>query len=340
MDESTKDPGKYEHALAKAYQNLRKKAAELKRCGASLRLLSSFMGTSNYMTIYKAVLEFSDDMKGCGKSRPSLVDQDRILQFENAFPRVAKEMKNRQITPRTWCSYHGFMKEEKGADVSVLTPENIEKIYQTNDRLKQPYDELHEDFPEAFGIKPAKYGDLSWETGYPKYSFAHIDPSLYWRSWQRGTTSGRFHKICSNEELGIFVFSYSMPKSKALFSKMISLKINTRRMEIMLKTLLTEGYTFEGLEKALKWLPTTEIKLRQEKEEGLKIEARFLELDAEERLLDSEYKEIINRVWVKNADEERKAYILKRIKEIKAEKKIWAKEWMDKKKKANKALGR
>lgn len=340
MEEPAKEIKKHEHALAKAYQNLRRKAAELKQKGASLRLLSSFMGTSNYMTIYKAVLEFSDDMRGCGKARPSLIDQDRISQFENAYPEVAKEMRNRQITPRTWCSFHGFMKEQKGADVSVLTPQNIKKMYQTATREKQPYAELREDFPEAFGIKPAKYGDLFWKTGYPKYSFAHIDPSLYWRSWQRGATSGRFHKICSNEELGIFVFSYSMPKSKALFSKMIYLKINTRRMEIMLNSMITEGHTFEGLERALKWLPTTDVKLREEKKESLKKESRFLELDAEEGLLDSEYKEIVNRVWVKNEDEGRKAYILNRIIEIKAEKKILAKEWISKKREANKALGR
>jgi len=47
-----------------------------------LRLLSSLMGTSNYTTIYKAVLEFSDDIRGCGKARPSLVGQDRISRFE------------------------------------------------------------------------------------------------------------------------------------------------------------------------------------------------------------------------------------------------------------------
>lgn len=340
MDESTKDPGKFEHALAKAYQELRKKAAELKRRGASLRLLSSLMGTSNYTTIYKAVLEFSDDMRGCGKARPSLVDQDRISRFEKAFPEVAREMKNRQITPRRWCSYHGFMKEDSGADVSVLTARNIRKMYTINGKEKQPLAELQEDFPEAFGIKPAKYGDYLWETGYPKYSFAHIDPSLYWTAWQRGSKTGKFHKICSNEELGVFVISYSMPKSKSLFSKIITMKINTRRIEILLQNILTEGFSFEGLERALKWLPATTEGLRREKKESLEKEARFLELDAEEGVLDSEYKEIVNRLWVKNEDEARKAYILNRIREIKVEKKVLAKEWMDKKKGANKALGR
>lgn len=336
MADLAEKPQKKVSPLIVGYNTLGDKAAELKKQGASFRLISALMGTSNYNTIYKSVLEHSDDMEGCGKARPSLVDQDRIMQFEKAYPEIAREMRNRKIPHRRWCSYYGFMKEGGGADVSVLTPVNIVKMYPWKGREVQPLALLKEDFPEAFGLKPAKYGDITWQTGYPKYSFARIDPSLYEKSWMKPEKSGKFQKICSNEEMGVFVLTYSAATSKALFSKRIAQEINIRRMDMMLEMIGSGQYTFKGLEKALQWLPTTEAKLREEKKKSLANEARFMELDSEEDVLRSEYTEITKRVWVKNEDEARKAYILNRIKEIKVEKRVVTKEWFSKKKEASK----
>lgn len=299
-------PQKKESLLTKRFAEISKVASQLHEAGASLRLISALMGTRSYGTVYRAILGFSERTRrgGCGQSRPTTDSQIQVSSFYEKYPDVHNSMKKRCITLRRWCSAYGFIRDAGGADLYMLSEPLISDYYSPDEFTKpvRPIDLLKEDFPEAFEIKIARYGDMTWESGYPRYDFLAIDPSLYWRDKKMRSKNGGFNHICLNEEMSVFVVTPSMASSRAIFTKRIRQEICIRRMKMLLETGIDNA---ESLNSALKWLPKTERSLQAERKRELASKADHGELFAREGALKREFNEIKNRSWKKNNDETR-----------------------------------